>query len=315
MNKTSRVFNGRLYPNREQHIKLMNTIKNNPAKEQTLTVCSRRRSYRSHIQTLTMNNNFMFLPDKTIQIDGIGIIKTSLPVKFDDYQNITDIVMTNKNKEWHLQVQCHNLKKIEDNSKKDNERWIGIDFGICNLITLSNGLTYEFNKDIKNKIRCLKDYRNKYLKKNSKRLDNRQVYQSIARYQADLDHLINNYVNNVCYGLITTYNHIAIENLSQVNSMRSQHNFNHYIYQYAWTSFQKTLKNLSEKYDIHIYEVNPEKTSQLCSRCGRYVKKTNRQRRHFCTNCLLDLDRDQNAAINILNRAKSNRVNEFAMAA
>ena len=47
--------------------------------------------------------------------------------------------------------------------------------------------------------------------------------------------------------------------------------------------------------------VNAHNTTQLCSRCGEMVKKTLAVRVHNCPVCGLILDRDHNAAINILN--------------
>ena len=45
--------------------------------------------------------------------------------------------------------------------------------------------------------------------------------------------------------------------------------------------------------------VNPQNTSQICSDCGNTVKKSLSVRTHRCS-CGLVLDRDINAAINIL---------------
>ena len=48
--------------------------------------------------------------------------------------------------------------------------------------------------------------------------------------------------------------------------------------------------------------VDPKNTTQLCSRCGHLVPKGLDVRVHACPQCGLVLDRDQNAAINILAR-------------
>ena len=48
--------------------------------------------------------------------------------------------------------------------------------------------------------------------------------------------------------------------------------------------------------------VNPKNTSQECSNCGEIVKKSLAQRVHKCPFCGLIMDRDQNAAINILKK-------------
>ncbi len=50
--------------------------------------------------------------------------------------------------------------------------------------------------------------------------------------------------------------------------------------------------------------VNPAYTSQQCSNCGATVKKSLSTRTHICK-CGCELDRDHNAAINILNSALS----------
>jgi len=48
--------------------------------------------------------------------------------------------------------------------------------------------------------------------------------------------------------------------------------------------------------------VNPVNTSQICSGCGCVVKKDLSVRTHCCPRCGLTLDRDVNAARNILRR-------------
>ncbi|NEO22582.1 MAG: transposase [Moorea sp. SIO4A5] len=50
--------------------------------------------------------------------------------------------------------------------------------------------------------------------------------------------------------------------------------------------------------------VNPAYTSQNCSNCGEVVKKSLSTRTHTCK-CGCQLDRDHNAAKNILTRALS----------
>jgi transposase len=48
--------------------------------------------------------------------------------------------------------------------------------------------------------------------------------------------------------------------------------------------------------------VDPYGTTADCSRCGFHVPKTLSQRLHECPNCGFVLDRDWNAAVNVLNR-------------
>jgi putative transposase len=74
----------------------------------------------------------------------------------------------------------------------------------------------------------------------------------------------------------------------------------------AWGLFFKWLTYFGDKYGRQIIAVNPYNTSQMCSNCGNLVPKTLKERIHIC-DCGLTLDRDTNAAINILKLATQGR--------
>ncbi|WP_202224822.1 zinc ribbon domain-containing protein [Okeania sp. KiyG1] len=54
---------------------------------------------------------------------------------------------------------------------------------------------------------------------------------------------------------------------------------------------------------VHVIKINPHNRSQNCSNCGHKVPLTLSVRIHYCPKCKVVLDRDENAAINILNKA------------
>ena len=60
-----------------------------------------------------------------------------------------------------------------------------------------------------------------------------------------------------------------------------------------------------ESNSIDMVFANPKNTSQNCISCGNLVQKGLSARMHSCPFCGLELDRDHNAAINILNRSKN----------
>jgi len=73
----------------------------------------------------------------------------------------------------------------------------------------------------------------------------------------------------------------------------------------AWSQFRLVLKEKAESAARKIVEVNAAYTSQTCCGCGNVAKKPLRERWHFCPICSLSLDRDTNAAFNILQSAKA----------
>ena len=56
-------------------------------------------------------------------------------------------------------------------------------------------------------------------------------------------------------------------------------------------------------HEIAVIAVPPHYTTQKCSGCGTMVKKSLSIRTHICTSCGVVLDRDHNAALNILHQA------------
>ena len=68
----------------------------------------------------------------------------------------------------------------------------------------------------------------------------------------------------------------------------------------AWFDFAQKLSYKAEWAGREFVRVNPAYTSQDCSRCGfRHVMPLS-AREYECPNCGLALNRDHNAAINIL---------------
>ncbi|NEO93898.1 MAG: transposase, partial [Moorea sp. SIO3G5] len=70
----------------------------------------------------------------------------------------------------------------------------------------------------------------------------------------------------------------------------------------GWYQFRKWLEHFGTKFGRVTVAVNPAYTSQNCSECGEIVKKSLSTRTHVCK-CGCRLDRDHNAAVNILKRA------------
>lgn len=72
----------------------------------------------------------------------------------------------------------------------------------------------------------------------------------------------------------------------------------------AWGKLREQIVYKAEEAGRRVVLVDPRGTTQDCSGCGTTVPKTLRDRTHSCPNCGLVLNRDLNAAINILQRAR-----------
>jgi len=109
--------------------------------------------------------------------------------------------------------------------------------------------------------------------------------------------------------LINRFDFIAVEDLS-VRSMVRNHALAKSIHDAAWTAFAALLRSKAEWAGRACVAVDPKHTSQTCSGCGwRNPNLTLDDRVFHCLNparpdCRLVLDRDRNAAFNIVVRGK-----------
>jgi putative transposase len=82
----------------------------------------------------------------------------------------------------------------------------------------------------------------------------------------------------------------------------------------GWAQFRTILACKAAWAGKRVVLVDPAHTSQDCSGCGERVPKSLSVRTHACPSCGLVLDRDENAALNIL-RAGQARQGAVALAA
>ena len=99
--------------------------------------------------------------------------------------------------------------------------------------------------------------------------------------------------------LVSSHDLIAYEDLKIRNMVRNHH-LAKSIHDAAWGTFISWVKAYRLMHGIPVIAVAPQFTSQECSACGTLVKKSLSVRTHICTSCGVVLDRDHNAALNIL---------------
>jgi len=98
---------------------------------------------------------------------------------------------------------------------------------------------------------------------------------------------------------LIAYEHLAIRNMVRNRKLAKS------IHDAGWGIFLQWLNYSAFLHHIPVIAVAPHYTSQNCSACGTVVKKALSVRTHMCLSCGLVIDRDQNAALNILQKALS----------
>jgi putative transposase len=99
--------------------------------------------------------------------------------------------------------------------------------------------------------------------------------------------------------LVKSRDLIAYEDL-KIASLVKNHRLAKSISDASWGLFLSWVCHYGRLHGIPVIAVSPHYTTQDCAGCGERVRKTLSMRTHICPRCGLVLDRDWNAALNIL---------------
>ncbi|MCJ7443826.1 MAG: RNA-guided endonuclease TnpB family protein, partial [Methanotrichaceae archaeon] len=100
--------------------------------------------------------------------------------------------------------------------------------------------------------------------------------------------------------LVNRFGTICFEDLNIKGMLHKNHKLAKSISDVAWKMLVNITSYTAESAGSKVILVDPRNTSKMCSRCGILVEKSLSDRIHSCPQCGLTMDRDQNAAINIL---------------
>ena len=191
------------------------------------------------------------------------------------------------------------LVEQKNEYKQTSEGKIGIDLGIKDFVTLSDGTKYSFSVSKKTKkLKKLQHYYSKKQKgskrKEKLRLRIAKLNEKIANSRRDFQHKLSTKLTN-------EYQTICLETL-RVKNMMKNHKLARAIGEASWYSFVNMLQYKGKWKGCDIIQIDQfYPSSKTCSHCN--WKKENlklSERSWICPKCGMIHDRDINAAKNIL---------------
>lgn len=231
--------------------------------------------------------------EQAVYLSKIGIVKAILhrPVQ----GRVKTCTVGRKGDKWYVSFAV----EVAAEPLPPSEEAVGIDLGLNQFAALSNGDFIPnprfFRKDEKALAKAQRKLERQ--KKGSK--ERRRAKKVVRRIHERIGNRRHNFVHQTARMLVNRFGLIAVEKLN-VKSMQGNHCLAKSIGDAAWSMFRSVLASKAESAGRKFVEVNPAYTSQDCSGCGTRIKKKLSERVHFCPNCGLSLDRDTNAAVNIL---------------
>src|SRR2546426_1699235 len=182
------------------------------------------------------------------------------------------------------------------------DKQVGIDVGLKAYYTDSDGNTVDNPRHYRKAEQKLKRLHRQLSRKQKKSQNRKKARNQLARAHLKVQRQREDFARKQASTLVSSHDLIAYEQL-QIRTMVKNHHLAKSIHDAGWGTFISWVKAYGLMHAIPVIAVAPQFTSQECSVCGALVKKSLSVRTHSCTRCGLVLDRDHNAARNILARA------------
>ncbi len=287
-----------------------------PIEFKSLTFSGRSRKTK----IIDYNSRFSSIINSFVSLSGFGRKSMDIPVKFnknyhgrmqDYFKNNPDYEYTLTFNEKSKQVIIHLCKDGERYIPRAENNIVGIDVNCKhNLFSLSNGKTYDYDRQLVNDYCkfCLeiddlkKDKTYKVGKRKQFKLDKLKV--KIVKSEQQL-------IANICKKLVNKgVNHVVVEDLdnsfgrSYVKDKDNEDiNYNRKVKFLGLSSLKNEFEHIARNYDIALSTVHASYTSKMCPICG-CIEDENRscQEEFKCVECGYETNADFNAATNIKNR-------------
>jgi putative transposase len=253
-----------------------------------------RLKSESRYDSFTYPQSGFGIEDGRLKLSKIGDIKIKI------HRSIKGIVKTCTIKReidrWYA---CFSVE-LPESEKKPIKTVTGIDAGFRKVVTLSDGDTVEnpaYYRKALDKLRIVQKSLSRKVKGSNNRRKQRIV---VAKLHRKVAAKRRDFLHKLSRNLVNTYDLISIENLNLNRMIQGNKYIRKPLYDTGWGYLKNMLSYKAEEAGKRVIKVDPSQTSKICSNCGEPMPKSISMRRHRCHSCGLVIDRDHNAAINIL---------------
>lgn len=189
------------------------------------------------------------------------------------------------------------LDGVEPTPLPPTDEAVGIDLGITTLAALSTGEFVKGPRAFRSAQAKLRRAQRKLSrrKRGSHRRENAR--REVAMVHEHIREIRRDHRHKTARALVERFDLIAVENLNVAGLAKGW--LSKDVHDQGWGEFVACLRDKAEDAGREVVLVDPRYTSQACSGCGQIAPKSLAERVHACR-CGLELDRDVNAARNVL---------------
>ncbi len=232
----------------------------------------------------------------SVRIKGIG--KFRFKGKLKGEAKFLRIVKT------PIRIKIQLVCELPDVEVEDARAPVGVDAGVLNRVSLSNGVKIPKRKVDRTKLKTLQKRVSKSVKGSNSR---KKKVLALSKEWQRVGEKNKGYLHELTTSLVKNYTSrfyvedLRIENLTKKGKIYKT-GINRSILDQTWGDFNSMLSYKAESAGGFVCKVSPKFTSQTCSNCGRKPKERIELsvRMYECLACGYKEDRDVNAAINVL---------------
>ena len=196
---------------------------------------------------------------------------------------------------------CFAVEETQTKSAPNGGLRVGIDLGLENLATFSDGHVIKNPRHISKHQEKIVFLRRESDKKTKGSKNRRKANRKVAIEFERLKNKRRDFLHKLSHDLVNSYSFIALEDLA--SQELAQQNFGKQINDAAWGELASMLRYKAESAGCEVVFVNPKDTTKTCCICGNIKEMTLADRVYKCPICKNQMHRDRNAAYNTLQRA------------
>ena len=270
---------------------------------------------RNRYDSFTYPQSGIALEEKKITLSKIGTLRFKVHRKVEG--TIKTCAIKHEAGQWYVILSCEmNQPEQLPVSLED----VGIDLGIIHFAALSNGEFLESPRHYRKAEKKLKKLQEALSRKKRGSHRRAAAVKAVAKAHRKVRNQRRDFAHKATRKLVNRYQVIVLEELQTKNLIKrpkpkQDEETGHYLPNGAavkgglnksisdagWGMFTEMLQVKAASAGRVVAFVNPKYTSQICSKCGVISPKTLEERWHSCA-CGCELDRDTNAAKNILKK-------------
>ena len=236
------------------------------------------------------------LDGRRLKVSGVGriAVRWHRPIEGE----IKTVRLLHQAGEWYAAFGC----EIEDSPLTPTGQEVGIDVGVHHLAATSEGEIIDNPKWYRAEQARLRVLQRRVSRRKLRGSNRRKAVAALQRQHERIANRRADFLNKLSHRLIHNYDRIALEDLKIKNMVRNRH-LSKSILDAGWGYLKQRLTYKAAEAGRVVYLVNPAYSSKICSHCGTLFETLSLSDRRVSCACGLSLDRDVNAALNILYRA------------